>query len=402
MLMAAVSVCACGRAPDAASSSPDTLERSDGGNIVRGCIDRFSPDTDYFPEKFVPRVSHQVSVEYRGHYKLLTVTPRGDARHAVRYALVQCGTPAPSGFPASRIIRVPVARLALTHSDYYGPAEQLGILDRVIAIGDSGEVSGDTLMQLARSGRIRLVGSQAHLDLETLLALRPDVILSYWSVSPEWNAPAKVDEVGLTSGAMVAHWERTPLGALDWLGVLSLFVNAEGRANAEIARRTARYDSLRTLVPRDAVRPAYVALAPIRDRWGLERLDHAGYRRFDDAGLRYAFESLIDSTTFPETTLEAALAAGRTADYWLDARAVWRSAADIAATDARLTEFRAVQQRHVWAFDQGRRPPNRIPWGDQWVGRPDDMLADLLAITHASRFPDHVMAFARRVTPPAP
>ncbi|MEP7306192.1 MAG: hypothetical protein ABJA98_11800 [Acidobacteriota bacterium] len=43
-------------------------------NVKSGCVDRFDPETDYFPDKAVIEDAANFRIEYRKSYKLVTVT----------------------------------------------------------------------------------------------------------------------------------------------------------------------------------------------------------------------------------------------------------------------------------------------------------------------------------------
>ncbi len=369
-----------------------------GGNLASGCPARFEAERDYFPEKADLRFTEQATLTYHRHYKVLTVTPRQDTTLRIQYALVQCGTPAPPGWDPRRVIEVPVRRFALTHSDYYGVVDTLGLYDRVVAVANEAEIYTPRLRAEIASGRIATVGSQQHLDLERLFLLRPELVLSYWSVSPEWNAPAKVDEAGLKSAALVAHWERDPLGPLDWVQVFAAFFNREGDALSIVHGVRARYDSVKARAASQPERP-YISFFPSRDRWALQRLDHRNHVIKGDARLRYAFESLVDGTTFPVTSLEAALTAGRDAPLWLEASNQWNSLDDVLASDARFARFSAVQNGEVWTWDKGNTGPGRTPYAEYWLLRPDLDLADHVAIAFPTLQPGYQTTFARKLAP---
>jgi iron complex transport system substrate-binding protein len=389
---------ACGeRAPQTVSEN-DAIRYAPGGNIVAGCVAQYDSTVDYFPEKSYPVAAKQFAVQYHRHYKVLTVVPREDTTLRIQYALVQCGTPIPAGFDSRRVVEVPARRLAVTHSDYHGVLDTLDLYDRVIAVGQDRVVSLPRLRAAIDSGRIAVVGSQHHLDLERLIQLKPDIVLSYWSVSPEWNAPAKVGEVGLKSGALVGHWERTPVAALDWMKVVAMYVNREGDANAIVEGVTAKYQALVALAAAPSSGPQYyITGPPERDIWPLQRADHSAHQRMRDAGLTYAFESLIDGTDFPSTSLEGALRSGRDAAFWFDAPVGWRDVPDILAADARLGGFAAVRERQVFSWQRGREDPDRVPFGERWLAHPDETLADVIAVTRPALLPEDRLHYLQRI-----
>jgi iron complex transport system substrate-binding protein len=400
MLVASALLAGCGGAGSDRPAPTDDARigvvRAPGGNIVRGCVTAYDSTVDYFPEKSVPAVAEQFTIAYHRHYKVITVTPRRDTTLRLSYTLVQCGTPTPPRLDPRRVFQIPIDRLAVTHPDYYGVVDTLGLLDRLVALGPVQRLWHARLREALRTGRVREVGSQQHLDMEALIALRPDVILSYWSAVPEFNAPAKLDEVGIRGAALLGHWERHPIGGLEWVEVVAAFANAEGRANDLVRGIRARYDSLRQAVA--TVPPRLVMHGvPQRDRWGLIRLDYAFHRLLQDARLRYAFADLVDGAAFPQTTFEAVLPAARRATLWVGANGAWESVADITASDARLGALPAVQAGEVYTLDARRDSEGRFPYPEQWLFRPDLYLADLIAAGHPDRMPGHAFAFMRRV-----
>jgi hypothetical protein len=82
-------------------------------NRATGCLDRFDPGTDYFPDKAVVESARGFSIDYHRSYKVLTATnayPKGPAE---RYVLLPCGAPArpcPPISPGRRSSTCPSAR----------------------------------------------------------------------------------------------------------------------------------------------------------------------------------------------------------------------------------------------------------------------------------------------------
>ena len=398
--LTAALLAACGdpateRAPKG-DAAPVAVERTSGGNIARGCVAAYDSTTDYFPKKSAPSVAEQFSITYHKHYKVITVTPRRDTTLRLSYTLVQCGTPTPAGIDPRRTFQVPITRLAVTHPDYYGVVDTLGLLDRLVALGPVQRLWHARLRDAVRDGRVREVGPQQHLDVETLIALRPDVIMSYWSAAPEFNAPAKLDELGIRSVALLGHWERHPVGGLEWVEVVAAFANLEGSANAIVRGIRTRYDSLRAAVA--TVPPRLVMHGvPQRDRWGLIRLDYAFHRLLQDARLTYAFADLVDGAAFPQTTFEAVLPTAQRTTLWVGGNSTWRTTSDIVASDSRLATLPAVRTGDVYTLDAGRDAEDRYPYPEQWLFRPDLYLADLVAVAHPQQPPGHTFAFMRRI-----
>src|SRR5438309_4587505 len=90
-----------------------TAETAGGrpANVTTGCVERFDPATDYFPDKLAIEDAVDVSVEYRPSYKVVTVRDATERGPPERYVLAQCGTPAPQlrgDLAGAQVVTVPV------------------------------------------------------------------------------------------------------------------------------------------------------------------------------------------------------------------------------------------------------------------------------------------------------
>src|ERR1700733_7119251 len=83
-------LCLCGIV--AAEKAPVPL----AANVTAGCLDRFDPTVDYFPDKAALEDAATFTVEYRRSYKVLTVKEAYVGGPAERYVLLQCGARRPA------------------------------------------------------------------------------------------------------------------------------------------------------------------------------------------------------------------------------------------------------------------------------------------------------------------
>lgn len=361
----------------------------------------FDPSRDYFPDKARVRRSTQFAVEYHGHYKVLTVTPRKAPHRRERYALVRRGTPAPPGFDARHVIPVPVRRFVLTHRDYRSSVVLLGVDDRLAGLDRFRTVTLPALRRRIDAGAVQEIGAQEHLDVERVLALAPDVVLNYWSVADAYNVGPKLAELGVRSVGLVAHWEEHPVASAEWLKAVALFFDREAEAERLFDAIEARYERVAAGARAAPARPMVLSGRPGRDAWGVLRPDIYLRREFVDAGGDYFWPVPPDSATFPSVPLEAVLERARDAPVWVRAPDGVRSVDDLVARDARLALFTAVRRGEVYAFDRGRTPAGGNPYDERWVTEPDVVLADMVAVIHPELARGRPLVFARRLDPPA-
>ena len=88
-------------------------------HLEAGCIADFDPEIDYFPYKTEFRRSLQLEDRYHSFSREILFTLAVDKKEVIRYALLQCGAPAPHDFPTARVIRIPIRRFTTGNSSIF-------------------------------------------------------------------------------------------------------------------------------------------------------------------------------------------------------------------------------------------------------------------------------------------
>ena len=156
---------------------PSTVETPEEVSTQDSCVEEFSEEKDYFPDKINPDYAKGFSVEYHNHYKVVTVRqPWEEASQDLEYIFVQCGTPAPTNYPEATIVEIPVQRVLAMSTTYFPHIEKLGQLETLIGVADRRLIYGENIRGRIEAGSIQEVGS-IQPDPETILSLQPDVNL---------------------------------------------------------------------------------------------------------------------------------------------------------------------------------------------------------------------------------
>jgi iron complex transport system substrate-binding protein len=114
----------------------------------------------------------------------LSLTDRGGWWEAVDsfdrvLALVPSGQKPPEGFPATRIINIPVRRMISASGPHdLGIIAALGRLDTIVGMDEPSNAKQlPEVMEAYKNGAIEFVGYSNGLDFETMRRLKPDVVL---------------------------------------------------------------------------------------------------------------------------------------------------------------------------------------------------------------------------------
>lgn len=373
-----------------------------GSNITEGCVAEYDAAADYFPQKAEILDAEKFSVEYFNHYKVLHVADAFDGAPGFTYVLVQCGSPAPAAdsFPdGTQFIEVPAGDLITLSTTQLPPLLQLGLLEHLIAVDSGFYISTAEVAAGVADGSIAEVGFGSQINVELVLELAPDLVLSS-GYNPATDAHPVLLDAGVFT-ALDASWrESSPLGRAEWLKFVALFYNVEAAAEAIYADIAADYAQLRELVAEiaEAERPTVLinSFLGYADAWFIPGKDTYVGRLIHDAGGTLLL-SEEGSSASQGLSFEVVYAAGLDADIWLLQRFGLSSGSELLALDERFGDFAAYQAGALWNNNRDENANggnNYYEWG---VMQPQLALADLAAIFHPQLLPEHDFAFYQRL-----
>lgn len=360
------------------------------------CVADFDPAVDYFPDK--SRITHATgfTIEYFSHYKVVDVTrPWPGAEEAETYLLVQCGTPVPAGFAHATVIEVPIRSLVALSSSYLPALELLDQIPLLVGLGSDWTVYSEAVRQRVAEGAISLVGFGHTVDVEQILVLNPDLVMTYSLGAPEGDAHPVLRAANQTV-LLNGEWlEHTPLGRAEWLKLTAVLLNREQEANAYFAEAVGQYEQLRALVTQETDRPTVFLNTPWEGVWYMAGGQGYVATLLQDAGGHYLWSD-HEGTSSLFLDFEQVYERAHDADYWLNVGQMADREALLAA-DARFAQFAAYQTEAIFNDDRRLSPAGA---NDIWEGaviRPHVVLADLMAIFHPHLLPEHEFVYYRQL-----
>ena len=235
------------------------------------------------------RTREQFQIAYHRHYKVIDFTPSVYTQERFRYVLVQCGTPVPPHGPSDRVVTVPVSRVMISNSPSYGGAlARLGAVDRLVGIASERPYTTPQILDRVRAGLTHEVGSGPHSSIELAVALKPDILLTFYSAYPQFNMHPKLWELGVVAVPLADHFEGDPLARAEWIKLLAAFLNREREADAIVDPAAARYEALaaRAATVRDRPR-MMLGFFDTQDVWYLNGGRNYMAQLIRDAGGEY-------------------------------------------------------------------------------------------------------------------
>jgi len=350
---------------------------------------------DLFPHKAVITHAVHFSIEYHDTYKVVTVlSPWEKSDDRFRYVLVPRGVDPPPGVKSSRVVEVPVRSIVTMSLTYLPYLDMLGELDALVGHDACRYIYNPAIRKRVEDGKVRSVGSGPSLNMEILMDLAPELVMTY-GVGRSADTHHKMEEAGLTVVVNGEHMERTPLGRTEWIKFIAAFFNREAEAERIFSGIAASYGEMAEKARAVAAKPTVFTNAPWQGTWWLPGGDSFAAVFLEDAGADYLWSDDDSSGSIP-FDFEAVYERAAEADFWLNTQQ-WTSLGDALREDERFAAFKAFRDGNVYNNNARMNAAGGNDYNESAIANPHIVLADLIRIFHPALAPDHELVYYRRL-----
>lgn len=338
--------------------------------------------------------AHHFSIVHTGDYTAVTVfNPWKPGEVLDLYYLVKNDTvDAPAD---GRKVLIPVESLMVNSSTHLGFLELLGELPAVTGVCNADYIYNPQIREEVREGRVTDLGDSFNLNIEKLLMLRPQAVMTTAYNVDDANSK-KMRKTGLTLIHNVEWQEKTLLGRAEWIKFVAAFFDKEALADSIFSRVEERYNEIRMKAAEVQHKPTVLSGQDYRGSWSMPGGQSFNARLFHDAGGEYFYQT--DSTTGSlSTTIEEALLNFSKADVWVGVQAA--TLAELGTADSKYRLFKAFKEGRV--YNTNKRT-NATGGNDYWEGavaRPDLLLSDMIKVFHPDLLPDAGFTYLEKLTP---
>ena len=263
----------------------------------------------------------------------------------------------------------PMRSIVCMSSSYIGFLDALGCDSVATAVSGLAYVSDPEVRAQAVD-----VGYDAALDYETILKVKPDLLLTYAVSAAEPPYLAKLRELGIRTAVIHEHLESHPLARAEYIKFFGLLTGRKALADSLFAEIRDGYLAL--VVETDTPKKVLVNI-PYADQWYIPGGDNYMTRLIRDAGgevlgaVPGRFESSVIS-------VEKAFEYAQKADFWLNPG--WCATKDQLRSVHLLFADFPVIDKPVWNNTKQSTPGGGNAFWETGTARPDLILQDLRAI----------------------
>ena len=266
-------------------------------------------------------------------------------------------------------VEKPLRSLVCMSSSYIGFLDALGCDSVATAVSGLAYVSDPEVRAQAVD-----VGYDAALDYETILKVKPDLLLTYAVSAAEPPYLAKLHELGIHTAVIHEHLESHPLARAEYIKLFGVLTGRSALADSLFAEIRDHYLSL---VSETETPKKVLVNIPYADQWYIPGGDNYMTRLIRDAGgevlgaVPGSFESSVIS-------VEKAYEYAQKADFWLNPG--WCTTKNQLRSVHPLFADFPVIDKPVWNNTKQSTPGGGNAFWETGPARPDIILHDLRAI----------------------
>lgn len=331
-------------------------------------------------------------------YTVITVRhPQDTSEILGTYFLVNMHDSVPVRLQNENIIRTPIEKIACISTTHLGFLNALELRNKIVGFSGVEYVYDSILQKLIMDESIREIGFEGALNLELLVSLNPDLLMTYLYDDPKYSGFDKMDALQLNSVLNNEYLETTPLGQAEWIKFVAAFFESDALADSIFQNIEQDYNQVKELTKNIAYKPTVFTGLPFKGEWTVPGGNSFAARYLADAGAEYLWKTNSSTGNIP-VAFEEVIQKAVDADIWLHAGAKM-NLEQIAETDSRLKNFNAWQSGEVY---NNNNRLNKSGGNDYWesaVVNPQIVLRDLVSIMHPQLLSEHKLVYYKKLQP---
>ena len=250
--------------------------------------------------------------------KYFDIQAQGDASSGISVVLIS-----PDGAKRDTLcVDEPLDNIICLSSSHVAALAEVGADSVITAVSGIGYISNPSIRDRA-SGRnpdvaVYDIGYENSLDYERILALKPDVLVTYTVSDAEPPYVEKLRSLGVPLMILHDHLEEHPLARAEYVRLFGALTGRLEYADSLFSKVVSRYDEL-ALSVKEAGRPEVNVLLnlPYADAWYIPGKDNYMSRIISDAGGN-VLGAREQSSVSGVVSLETAYGLSMKADFWLN------------------------------------------------------------------------------------
>lgn len=291
-------------------------------------------------------------------------------------------------------VKIPVQSMMANSATHLGFLDILNGLDCVTGVCNVDFIYNPVIRQRVTDGKVEDLGDSFNLDIERLLLLRPQAVMTTAYNADDENS-RRMKQTGLAILYNIEWQEKTLLGRAEWIKFVAAFLDKRELADDLFNETVRKYNEVKALAASVVEKPTVLSGQDFRGSWSMPGGKSFNSQLFSDAGGDYYYKE-DTSTGSISTSIEEALLHFGNADIWVGVRD--NTLEELGKTDSKYKLFKAYRTGEV--YNTNKRT-NATGGNDYWEGavaRPDLLLSDMVKMFHPALLPDYELTYMQKLS----
>ncbi|MEO8533025.1 MAG: ABC transporter substrate-binding protein [Flavobacterium sp.] len=333
-------------------------------------------------------------IKHEGYSVVTVSNPWPNANKKFTYILKEKEAKVPDSLQSYTTIKVPLESLVVTSTTNIPFLEMLEVENKLIGFPHTDYVSSEKTRVLIDKGSVRNVGQNEKLNVEQLIELSPDLIVTF---GVDNNNPMldNLKKSGLNVFIQADWMEQSPLGKAEWIKFYGALFGKEDKAKELFDKIVLSYNQAKKLVADKKATSTVLYGSMYEDVWYVAKGNSWVAEFMKDAQANYLWADL-KGTGSEGLSFEKVLVKAKAADVWI-ASGSFKTLDEFGKTNPHYTQFDAFKNKKVYTFEGQFGATGGIIYYELAPSRPDLVLKDYIKIFHPDLLPSYEFTFASKL-----
>ncbi|CAA9201388.1 ABC transporter substrate-binding protein [Flavobacterium collinsii] len=333
-------------------------------------------------------------VKHEG-YSVVTVSdPWPDAHAKFTYVLKEKEAKVPDSLQKYTTIKVPLESIVVTSTTNIPFLEMLEVENKLVGFPHTDYVSSEKTRALIDKGAVKNVGQNEKLNVEQLIELSPDLIVTF-GVDNNNSMLDNLKKSGLNVLIQADWMEQSPLGKAEWIKLYGALFGKEEQAKELFDKIVLSYEQAKKLVAGKTATSSVLYGTMYQDVWYVAKGNSWVAQFMKDAQANYLWADL-KGTGSEGLSFEKVLVKAKAANFWI-ASGSFKSLDEFGKINPHYTEFDSFKSKNVYTFEGKSGATGGTVYYELAPSRPDLVLKDYIKIFHPELLPSYEFTFASKL-----
>jgi len=346
------------------------------------------------PQNSIEFASGLSIVKHSGYSVVTVLEPWPNANAKFTYILKEKEAKVPDSLQKYPAIKVPLESIVVTSTTNIPFLEMLDVEDKLVGFPHTDYISSERTRALIDKGSVKNVGQNEKLDVEQLIELSPDLIVTF---GVDNNNPMldNLKKSGLNVFIQADWMEQSPLGKAEWIKLYGALFGKEDKAKELFDKIVESYNQAKKLVADKPATSSVLYGSMYEDLWYVAKGNSWVAQFMNDAHANYLWADL-KGTGSEGLSFEKVLDKAKTANFWI-ASGSFKTLDEFGKSNPHYTQFDAFASKNVYTFEGKFGATGGTVYYELAPSRPDLVLKDYIKIFHPDLLPSYEFTFASKL-----